>query len=208
MIRRIAAAAAVLMTMQGCATMNEEECLVSDWHAVGFEDGARGYTADRIAQHRKACANHGVRPDLAAYRQGRQEGLRHYCTPQNGFNAGSSGAAYAGVCPQDLAADFSRAYGEGRRLHDLRGRVRSADHRLASLNRQVTELEDQIDQHEQTIVADGTDNLERARLLLEIKELVDQRKGLEKQMERLEADRAVYQRELDDYRETVAYNER
>jgi len=208
MVSRLITTLSVLVALGGCATMSKEECLVSDWEAVGFEDGARGYTADRIGQYRKDCADHGVAPDLAAYRRGREEGLQHFCTPQNGFNVGSSGAAYSGVCPGPLAADFSAAYAEGRRLHDLRSRVSNASHRIASLERQVTGLESQIDANEQTIIASDTDNLERARLLLETKDLVDKRRSLRDQIHDLERDREAYQKELDDYREAVAYNER
>lgn len=208
MTPRITAVMAALMIVQGCATMDQEECLTSDWHAVGFEDGARGYTVDRISQHRKACAQHGITTDLTAYRQGRNEGLRHYCTAQNGFNVGTSGSSYAGVCPEDLADDFELAYSEGKRLYDLDRRVRSAAKRIAAMERQVTDLNEQIDTNEKTIIASGTDNLERARLLLEIKDLVDQREDLQDEIENLEQERAASQRELDEYRETVAYNER
>jgi cell division protein FtsL len=208
MISRLTIIASVLVALGGCATMSKEECLVSDWQAVGFEDGARGYTADRIGQYRKDCADYGVAPDLAAYRRGRDEGLQHFCTPQNGFNLGASGAAYGGVCPGPLAAEFSAAYAEGRRLHDLRNRVSNANYRIASLERQVTDLESQIDANEQTIIASETNNLERARLLLETKDLVDKRRSLRDEIHDLERDRETYQKELDDYREAVAYNER
>ncbi len=208
MISRMTTIVFAALLAGGCATMSKDECLVSDWQAVGFEDGARGYTADRIGQHRKACADHGIALDLAAYRRGRDEGLQHFCTPQNGFNLGSSGGSYAGVCPESLAADFSTAYAEGRRLHDLRSRVSGADYQIAALERQVDELERQIDANEQTIIASGTANIERARLLLETKDLVDQREDLEDRIDGLEHDRAAYQKDLDDYREAVAYNDR
>lgn len=208
MISRLAVAMSVILVLGGCSTMSKEECLVSDWQAIGFEDGARGYTADRIGQHRKACSDYGIAPDLAAYRQGRDEGLEHFCTPQNGFNLGSAGGAYAGVCPKSLATDFSAAYAEGLRLHDLRSRVSGVDYQISSLKRQVSDLEGQIDANEQTIIASETRNLERARLLLETKDLVDQREDLQDRIHDLELDRAAYQKELDDYRETVAYNDR
>ena len=208
MTPRITAVMAALMVVQGCATMDQEECITSDWHAVGFEDGARGYPVDRISRHRKACAQHGITTDLGAYRQGRDEGLRHYCTAQNGFNVGSSGSSYAGVCPEDLADDFELAYSEGKRLHDLDRRVRSAETRIDALERQVADLDQQIDGHEKTIIASGTDNLERARLLLEIKDLVDHREDLEDEIEDLEHERAASRQELEEYRETVAYSER
>ena len=58
--------AIILTGLSGCATMSGDECMTSDWSAIGYEDGARGYTTDRLASHRKACAKHGVTPDFAA----------------------------------------------------------------------------------------------------------------------------------------------
>jgi hypothetical protein len=199
---------ASLSLIGGCATMSEQECMVSDWRTIGFEDGSRGYTADRIGSYRQACSEHGVTPDLAEYREGRREGLEEFCRPQNGFNVGSAGRSYAGVCPAEQESDFVTAYNEGRRLHDLRSKVSSANSQIASLNRQIAEVEEQIDAHEDMIVADDTNTLERARLLLEAKDLIDERKDLEHEIDRLESERRVYQKELDDYRETVAYNVR
>lgn len=199
---------ASLALVSGCSTMSEQECMVSDWRTIGFEDGARGYTADRIGSYRQACAEHGVAPDLVEYREGRRDGLEQFCRPQNGFNVGTSGRNYAGVCPAVLEADFLVAYNEGRRLHDLKSRVSHANSQIASRNRRIAEIEDQIDAHEDMIVADDTSNLERARLLLEAKDLVDERRDLEHDIARLEHERRAYQKELDDYRETVAYNVR
>lgn len=199
---------ASLAFVSGCATMSEQECMVSDWRTIGFEDGTRGYTADRIGSYRQACAEHGVAPDLVEYREGRRDGLEQFCRPQNGFNVGSSGRSYASVCPAALEPDFLAAYNDGRRLHDMKSRVSHANSQIASLNRQIAEIEDQIDAREDMIVADETSTLERARLLLEAKDLVDQRKDLEHEIARLEHERRAYQKELDDYRETVAYNVR
>jgi hypothetical protein len=74
--------ALVIAGLSGCATLSEEECAMSDWHTIGFEDGSRGYTADRLGDHRRACAGggqyHGVcAPELEpefldAYRAGRE----------------------------------------------------------------------------------------------------------------------------------------
>jgi hypothetical protein len=95
-----------LLGLGGCASMSADECVTSDWHAIGYEDGARGYTADQLGNRRKACAKHGITPDFESYRAGREEGLRQYCQPSRGFSLGSGGARYNGVCPGDLEADF------------------------------------------------------------------------------------------------------
>ena len=94
---------AILMVLAGCASLGKEECLNADWRTIGYEDGTRGYSGSRIASHRKACAKHGVTPDLDQYEEGRLLGLREYCTPRNGYRLGTMGKGYNGVCPSDLA---------------------------------------------------------------------------------------------------------
>ena len=61
--------------LSGCATMSGDECMTSDWSAIGYEDGSRGYTTERLTKHRKACAKHGVTLDFTAYQDGRDQGL-------------------------------------------------------------------------------------------------------------------------------------
>jgi hypothetical protein len=79
-----------------CSTMSESECRTVDWRTIGYEDGVGGYSGDRISVHRKACAKYGVSTDLAAYQAGRDDGLREYCQPANGFRVGSHGNEYTG----------------------------------------------------------------------------------------------------------------
>src|SRR6478609_9316856 len=95
-----------VLALGGCASMSREECLTVDWRTVGYEDGAAGYSGDRIGEHRKACAKHGVTPDLSAYQAGRSEGLQEFCRPQNGFRLGANGGSYGGQCPAELDPDF------------------------------------------------------------------------------------------------------
>ena len=100
--------------MTGCATMSKSECNTADWRTIGYEDGSAGYSAERMAQHRKACADHGVRLALDDYQDGRQQGLREYCQPQNAYRVGAYGGNYRGVCPADLEPAFMAAYESGR----------------------------------------------------------------------------------------------
>ena len=102
-----------------CSTkMTKDECRTVDWRTVGYEDGVAGRSGDRIGEHRRACAEHGVTPDLNAYLAGRDAGLREYCQPHNGYRAGVNGNTYYDTCPADLAAAFEA--GQERRPY-LRG---------------------------------------------------------------------------------------
>ena len=107
------------LVMSGCATMSGDECMATDWSAVGYEDGARGFTTERFSKHRKACAKHGVTADFGAYQSGRDQGLVEYCQPGRGFDVGSNGGRYYGVCSADLEADFLDAYNDGVRVAEI-----------------------------------------------------------------------------------------
>ena len=112
-------AALALMYLQGCATLSEEECLSADWHTIGYEDGARGFSSQRIGQHREACAEHGIAPNFQAYMDGHRAGLRQYCIPVTGFSLGRSGKRYSGICPAELEQAFLIAFEDGRAVHRL-----------------------------------------------------------------------------------------
>jgi hypothetical protein len=109
-------AALIALAVSGCASMNEDQCVTSDWHAVGFEDGANGYSSDRFGTYRKACAKHGITPDFRAYQVGRDEGLVEFCQPSRGYNLGLSGRSYNGVCDVALEEEFLDAYRVGHQL--------------------------------------------------------------------------------------------
>src|SRR5215468_2471108 len=92
------AAVGLATLLAGCASMSKDECLAVDWRTIGYEDGVEGRSGDRIAEHRKACAKYGVRADLDLYQQGRNQGLREFCQPVNGYRLGVRGGTYYGVC--------------------------------------------------------------------------------------------------------------
>ncbi len=196
---------ALALGLAGCATMDEAECLSVDWQTVGFEDGVAGYSGDRIGQHRKACAKHGVSPDLVGYQAGREAGLREYCTPENGFRIGSRGNNYSGVCPADLGAGFSSAYESGRHLHELSVRVNSAANQLESKRRELDRVEDEMVRRTAVIVTGDSTTEERAQALVDTKQLAERSGRLKAEIIQLERDKVAYERDLEDYRATVAF---
>ena len=186
--------------------MNEQECLVSDWRSVGFEDGALGRPVETIGGYRQACARHGVSPDLESYRSGHAEGVESFCQPARGFDFGHSGAAYRGVCPADLERGFLAAYDEGRRLHELEASVRSADAQIAQRRRALADLEAQITDNEAALVSEGVSASERVILLNDTKELARRQGVLEAEIVELQRERTLRADELLDYRATLAYD--
>ncbi len=192
------------VALGGCATMSGEECMATDWSAVGYEDGARGYTSDRFATHRKACAKHGVTADFGAYQSGREHGLREYCQPGRGFDVGASGGRYYGVCDVQLEGDFLDAYNAGAQLYSLRSNVNRANAEINARERELEELRDQMKQNELLLVDDETTMEQRIVLLADLKEMSERKGRLEAEIRELYDVRARHQSELEAYQVAVA----
>jgi hypothetical protein len=185
--------------------MSEQECLVSDWHAVGFEDGARGYPVEQIAQYRKSCADYGVAPDLAQYQAGRQSGLVEYCQPDRAFQIGSTGAGYRGVCPVELEAEFLPAYQAGKRLHTLESGVRTADSDIQRRERALERMDEKISAKEAALITSETTQQQRAELLADLKELSEKQGRYKAELRELYAEKARREDRLAAYRSEVEY---
>ena len=195
--------AVVFASVGGCASMSGDECMTSDWGAIGYEDGARGYTTDRFGQHRKACAKHGVTPDFAAYQRGREQGLVEYCQPGRGFEIGSHGGRYSGVCRADLEGDFLDAYNAGYHLHKLQKNVDSATSRINSKERELERIEEEMHDKEAALIGDAATTEQRVLLLKELKDLSERTGQLEAEIKDLYELRARSQVELENYQVAV-----
>lgn len=195
--------ALVFVGLSGCASMSGDECMTSDWSAIGYEDGARGYTTDSVSQRRKACAKHGVTLDFAAYQSGRERGLVEYCQPGRGFNVGQNGGRYNGVCSVDLEADFLDGYNAGYHLYTLRSNVNRTNSSINSKEREIERIEDEMRQKEASLIGEETTTEERVLLLVDLKDLSERTGQLEAEIQDLYEQRARYQVELEQYQVAV-----
>jgi hypothetical protein len=193
-----------LLGLSGCASMSADECVTSDWHAIGFEDGARGYTADQLGNRRKACAKHGITPDFASYQAGREEGLRQYCQPSRGFSLGSGGSRYNGVCPGHMEADFVDAYNSGHQLYTLRSRVNSATNQINAKKRELDKSQDGIRSAEAQLISAETTIQDRILLLADLKELSERTGQLDAEIAELIEERAISEQQLAAYQAVIA----
>ena len=178
---------AVLM-LSGCATMSGDECATSDWQAIGFEDGSRGYSADRLGNHRKACAKHGVTPDFQAYQTGHDQGLNSFCQPSRGFSLGSNGGSYNGVCAAHREGDFVDAYNSGYHLYNLRSRVNSASSQISYKKSELENNEKSMTEKEVALISPDTLTEERIRMIADLKDLSEDNGQLESEIEDLQVE--------------------
>lgn len=191
--------ALALAGLSGCATMSGDECVTSDWEAIGYEDGARGYSSEQLGARRKACAKHGVTPDFAAYQRGREQGLVEYCQPGRGFSVGSGGGRYNGVCSAHNEADFLEAYNAGQHLYMLRSNVNRATNAINARERELDRIRDDMTAKEAALISSETTSEERVVLLLDLKELSERTGQLEAEIKGLYDERARHQVELENY---------
>jgi hypothetical protein len=193
-----------LIGLGGCASMNADECVTSDWNAIGYEDGARGYGADQIGSRRQACAKHGITPDFEAYQAGHKKGLRQYCQPGRGFSLGKSGARYNGVCPAKLEADFIDAYNSGHQLYTLRSKVNGATNQISAKEHELEGTRDRIRSAEALLISSETTIQDRVLLLADLKELSERTGQLEAEIAELIEERAAYEQQLAAYQAVLA----
>lgn len=188
----------------GCASMSADECVASDWYTIGFEDGSRGYTATRLGDHRKACAKHGIAPDLTAYRAGHEEGVRDFCKPSRGFRLGSGGGNYNGVCSAELEPAFLDAYNSGYHLYSLRSQVDSVSYQIRAREGELETTRTRIRETEAALISRETPMEERVLLLADLKELSERTGELQAEIDLLYEDRVRHEIELSSYEAVLA----
>ena len=106
-----------------CTTVTPEEraaaCRATDWDSYGINDGTLGVPAAVRTEKFSDCAALGYPADIAAYQAARAEGLKTYCTVENGYEIGYAGRRYRNVCPPDLEQSFLQGYEQGRKDRPL-----------------------------------------------------------------------------------------
>ncbi|MBU6951081.1 DUF2799 domain-containing protein [Hahella sp. HN01] len=196
MVRRIFVVAA-LLNLSACATMNENECRNADWRVIGYEDGVAGRSATYLSQHREACSDYNVSPDLDAYRAGFDDGARNYCKPQNGFDLGRGGNAYKGQCPPDLEPVFMRAVESGQFVRYMEKEIKDSEGMRTSAEKDLDKNRDKIDAIENELVNGSGDAQKRRDLLKQMRELENHRDDLNYELRHLDAKIREYRSVID-----------
>ncbi|WP_273857183.1 DUF2799 domain-containing protein [Photobacterium sp. GSS17] len=98
-----------LLSLSGCASLSEEECQLGEWYQIGLADGQEG-KKNQSATYSKDCVEYGVAVDVQRYNNGRSDGLKSYCSYNNGILVGQANKEYENVCPAELANEFLAGY--------------------------------------------------------------------------------------------------
>ncbi|WP_415902448.1 DUF2799 domain-containing protein [Neptuniibacter sp. QD29_5] len=178
--------ASLFVVLSGCASLSQEECLTGDWQGIGYRDGLQGKAEAYLAEHQSACAEYKVSLNLEDYLQGRNEGLKSYCQPDNAYRLGRQGTEYSYVCPAELEGAFVAKYQQGREVYQQEKAIKSLEADIRKNKAEQTKLKDQIIKTEAKLVADGKSRSERQRLLGDLKDMEQRLPNLKTELFRME----------------------
>ncbi len=204
-IRNIILLAFAVAALSACSTLSKSECLTANWETIGYGDGTNGYKASRINQHRSACAEHGVTPDLNAYTKGRERGLAQYCIPSTGYRKGLSGYAYNGVCRGKHERAFVEALNYGLVVYKANRRLSALKSKYDNQRRYITKLEDELHFKEEQIVSGRLSKVKALMLLNETKEIAEELGKAKRDLNNIRADIIDQENEVSDLKHQGNY---
>ncbi|MGN1394444.1 MAG: DUF2799 domain-containing protein [Succinivibrionaceae bacterium] len=131
--------AIILALLSGCAVMSEEECLQTNWHKKGYEDGIQGVGSHMLGEYIDSCKKY--KPvETEAYRNGRQEGANIYCSNDAGYNLGTQGTAVSDICQvSNNLSGFNEYYRRGKLVYDANEIVRKIDKNISFYNNVIAD---------------------------------------------------------------------
>ncbi len=169
-----------LLALGGCATLTADQCKVADWRALGVEDGALGYGEARFLDYTKDCAKAGVTPDRAAWQDGREDGLKRFCTPEGAYSAGVDGRPFRGRCTPETPAQLA-ALEKGQAFHAITDEINFLRAQIRELNQEIRDLYHDSDRHRRRVtfagIRSGALYGEIARLRHQIRHLREDREA-------------------------------
>jgi len=166
------------ISVSGCASISEGECITGSWTDIGYKDGVKGKSRGRLADYAKTCAKYGVSPDRQAYLTSFEQGVTQYCTYERGYERGENGSDFNQVCAARPHSGFAQGYDEGRLVYDIK-------HEHEKL---IEAYEDRREAYEEVMRRLTEDELE-----------LDERKRLKKKLSRLEGELVDLRIDVRDY---------
>ena len=126
----------LLITVSACSTLKKEDCEKMDWQARGFSDGEDGEEPETFDDYTEQCKEFGINTDKERYLKGLKAGLKNFCTFDNGYHAGLSGAREADHC-DDIDSSYRNGFEKGedqKELDEQRKKHEEETERLRKMN--------------------------------------------------------------------------
>lgn len=131
-------------------SLSKKDCATADWYDRGFKDGRVGQFVSQLTKYKQQCGAHNIEVDIHFYKMGYNDGLKQFCTFDNGHKEGLAGRVDLDVCPASSRGEYYRGYWAGKnRAHNYQAQKNmeataqlEADRaRLRALSECVTSLD-------------------------------------------------------------------
>ena len=133
---RLIAAFSVL-SLAACAELGREACEEGDWLMIGQRDGSRGRDSEYIERHVRSCGKYDIGVDRYLWEQGRQQGLKLFCTPQSQYQVGRDGRPFNEICAKENLPVHREAFEKGRKYYTLTRRIEMLRMKIRDLRREA-----------------------------------------------------------------------
>ncbi|MFT6633549.1 MAG: hypothetical protein ACJAS4_003520 [Bacteriovoracaceae bacterium] len=98
----------------GCSTLSKNECENRNWFNLGKSDAMNGEVEPKTAEYRRDCSEYGLQIKSMDYLKGFENGLKKYCTYNNGLNRGEDGEESHALCEEE-SPKYKKGYLTGLR---------------------------------------------------------------------------------------------
>lgn len=184
----------------GCATrsLSENQCLAGDWETIGLRDGQQGYDQTRLLAHQDACGKQRIVPVREAWIEGWRQGVAVYCRADNGYELGLRGTGYSDICPAGTRDSFLEAHAAGHRLYVARSEVQRLESTLGRQRDRLRYIDARVVELAAAQVAPDLAVERRVALYEETRDLLDEKRHIERELPRLEQDLSLAAQRLED----------
>jgi hypothetical protein len=185
------------LLLSGCVTHVPTAC-VGDAQALGYHDGALG---------QRLCVGATTGDAGVAYESGWNEGIRRFCTEEQGYRQGGQGAAISTACPDTLATRYLDGYQAGYVVYltqlEVDAMERSIEAKSAELENVWSKLHALASHLEQRDI----DSASRTRWLAESRTLMTRQTEIGAEIDELESEVGARKAQLTQLRHAIAVSD-
>ena len=102
--------------LTACVTtkaVRQSYCKNINTYKLGRLDVSKGKTTEEFNGTLRECARYGLELNQKEYERGRKEELQIFCSYDKGYEFGTKGKKYMGICPEESAKGFLEGYQKG-----------------------------------------------------------------------------------------------
>ncbi len=96
----------------GISTLNDLglSCQEGDWSKLGYKVAFDGQAVRKFNDLAEVCGKSISKTARSTFQKGYAEGIKKYCTYDNGYKLAESGKSNKQICPLELRKDFEHGY--------------------------------------------------------------------------------------------------